>query len=43
MKEQAKKSKKLDIKKLKFLKEFSIKYEVQAGGCSSGGGCSHWS
>ena len=34
--------KKLNVKKLKFVKEIGIRYEVQSGGCNSCGGCTHW-
>lgn len=34
MKQEIKKEKKLNIKKLKFIKESSIKYQLQFGGCS---------
>ena len=35
--------KKIKNKKLKFLKELNINFNVQNGGCSSAGGCTHWS
>lgn len=43
MEQNAKKTKKINIKKLKFIKEYSVRYETLAGGCSVAGGCSHWS
>lgn len=37
----AKKNNKLKIRKLKFVKESAVRYDLQTGGCSSTGSCSH--